>query len=110
MATIRSPQYTNTFTSVNLLTPTMKYLLAIALALLAYLAGSPQNKFRKEINYIQSTYKATNALVVETGNKPNLYLLRVKNNPLSSALHGLIETSNYYYSEKIIAHRQKAIN
>src|ERR1044072_7920118 len=67
----------------------MKYLLAIALALLAYIAGSAQNKLRKEINYIKSTHKGTNEIIVETGKNPNLYFLQKKNNPLY-AKHALL--------------------
>lgn len=82
----------------------MKYLLAVALALLAYLAGSAQNKLRKEINYIQSMHKSTNEITIETGNKPNLYFLRAKNNPMFvnySALLKQYATRDYYYSTKL---------
>ena len=79
----------------------MKYLLAIALALLSYLAGEGQNKLRKEINYIQSMHKSTNEIIVETGNKPHLYFLRAKNNPMFvnySALLKQYATKDYYNS------------
>lgn len=82
----------------------MKYLLAIALALLAYLAGSAQNKLRKEINYIQSTQKGTNEIIVETGKNPNLYFLQKKNNPLY-AKHSLLirqhVTTDYLNNRKL---------
>ena len=79
----------------------MKYLLAVALALLAYLAGKTQNKLRKEINYIQSIHKNTNEIIVETGDKPNMYFLRAKNNPMFvnySALLKQYATKDYYNS------------
>jgi tetratricopeptide (TPR) repeat protein len=60
----------------------MKYILAILVALLAYLAGSGQNKVRKEINYIQSIKKRSNDIIVETGNSPKLCSLQAKNNPM----------------------------
>lgn len=82
----------------------MKYLLAIALALLSYLAGAGQNKIRKEINYIQSTHKGANEIIVETGNKPNLYFLRAKNNPMfinHSALLKQYATKDYLNNRKL---------
>ena len=60
----------------------MKSILAILVALLAYFAGSGQNKIRKEINYIQSIKKRSNDIIVETGNSPKLCFLQVKNNPM----------------------------
>jgi tetratricopeptide (TPR) repeat protein len=82
----------------------MKYLLAIALALLSYLAGAAQNKLRKEINYIQSTHKGANEIIIETGNKPNLYFLRAKNNPMfvnHSALLKQYATKDYLNNRKL---------
>lgn len=82
----------------------MKYLLAIALALLAYLAGSGQTRIRKEINYIQSTRKGTNEIVIETGNNPNLYSLRIKDNPMFvkySALLKQYATTDYFSNRKL---------
>jgi tetratricopeptide (TPR) repeat protein len=82
----------------------MKYLLAISLALLSYLAGSAQNKLRKEINYIQSMHKSTKEIIVETGNKPNLYFLRAKNNPMFANYSALLKqyaTKDYYNSIKL---------
>lgn len=82
----------------------MKYLLAIALALLSYLAGAGQNKLRKEINYIQSTHKRANEIIVETGNIPNLYFLRAKNNPMFvnySALLKQYAARDYFNSTRL---------
>jgi tetratricopeptide (TPR) repeat protein len=82
----------------------MKYLLAIALALLSYLAGAGQNKLRKEINYIQSTHKGANEIIVETGYIPNLYFLRVKNNPMFVNYSALLKqhaTKDYLNSRKL---------
>lgn len=82
----------------------MKYLLAIALALLSYLASEAQNKLRKEINYIQSTHNGKNEIKVETGNNPNLYLLRAKNNPMFvnySALLKRYVTKDHLNSRKL---------
>lgn len=82
----------------------MKYLLAIAVALLAYLAGSGQNTIRKEINYIQSTQKKANEIIVETGNNPRLYFLQIKDNPLFIKYSALLKqhaTTNYLSSRKL---------
>jgi tetratricopeptide (TPR) repeat protein len=69
----------------------MKCILAILVALLSYLAGSGQNKIRKEINYIQSIKKRSNEIIVETGNSPKLCSLRAKNNPLFDKYAALLK-------------------
>ncbi len=69
----------------------MKCILAILVAMLCYLAGSGQNKIRKEINYIQSIKKRSNEIIVETGNSPKLCSLRVKNNPMFGQYAALLK-------------------
>jgi tetratricopeptide (TPR) repeat protein len=69
----------------------MKCILAILVALLSYLAGSGQNKIRKEINYIQSIKKRSNEIIVETGNSPKLCSLRVRNNPMFGQYAALLK-------------------
>jgi tetratricopeptide (TPR) repeat protein len=82
----------------------MKCILAILVALLSYLAGSGQNKIRKEINYIQSIKKRSNEIIVETGNSPKLCSLQVKNNPMFGQYAALLKQyaqSDYFKRRKL---------